>query len=126
MMMKLVRYEAIRASMQCAIGCLLMLCALVAQAQSAPAPSAATSPKTVLVMGDSLSAGYGMAADQGWVGLLEQRLQREAPGWRVVNGSISGETSAGAGDSDSRQSAQRWSRSSSVSLPQSAQATSGG
>ncbi|MDC7808430.1 arylesterase [Luteimonas sp BLCC-B24] len=81
--------------MQCAIGCLLMLCAFVAPAQTAPAPSPAGAAKTVLVMGDSLSAGYGMSADQGWVGLLERRLQREAPGWRVVNGSISGETSAG-------------------------------
>lgn len=95
MMMKRVRYEAIRASMQCAIGCLLMLCAFVAPAQTAPAPSPAGAAKTVLVMGDSLSAGYGMSAEQGWVGLLERRLQREAPGWRVVNGSISGETSAG-------------------------------
>ncbi|MGO3128241.1 MAG: arylesterase [Luteimonas sp.] len=46
-------------------------------------------------MGDSLSAGYGMSAGEGWVSLLQQRLQRDAPGWRVVNASISGETSAG-------------------------------
>ena len=97
MMIKRVRYEAIRASMQCAIGCLLMLCAFVAPAQTAPAPSPAGAAKTVLVMGDSLSAGYGMSAEQGWVGLLERRLQREAPGWRVGTGRISGETSAGGG-----------------------------
>ena len=96
MMIKRVRYGAFGASMQCAIGCLLLLCAFVAQAQT-PSTTArpATEAKTLLVMGDSLSAGYGMSAAQGWVGLLEQRLQRDVPGWRVVNGSISGETSAG-------------------------------
>ena len=95
-MIKRVRYGAFGASMQCAIGCLLLLCAFVAQAQSAPTPAqTASATKTVLVMGDSLSAGYGMSANEGWVSLLERRLQRDAPGWRVVNGSISGETSAG-------------------------------
>jgi acyl-CoA thioesterase-1 len=46
-------------------------------------------------MGDSLSAGYGMAASQGWVSLLGERLQAGHPGWTVVNASISGETTAG-------------------------------
>lgn len=73
------------------LACLLAL-PVLAQAQSAPAQPGA---RTVLVMGDSLSAGYGMSAAEGWVGLLQQRLQREAPGWRVVNASISGETTAG-------------------------------
>jgi acyl-CoA thioesterase-1 len=49
----------------------------------------------LLVMGDSLSAAYGIAADQGWVALLDRRLQEERPGWRVVNASVSGETTAG-------------------------------
>ncbi len=49
----------------------------------------------LLVLGDSLSAGYGLAAGESWVDLLTQRLARERPGWRVVNASISGETSAG-------------------------------
>ncbi|WP_199171463.1 MULTISPECIES: arylesterase [Luteimonas] len=80
--------------MQCAIGSVLLLCAFAAQAQT-PSASAGADARTVLVMGDSLSAGYGMAASQGWVALLQQRLQGEAPGWRVVNASISGETSAG-------------------------------
>jgi len=51
--------------------------------------------QTVLVIGDSLSAGYGMAAQQGWVSLLGERIQREYPGWQVINASISGDTSAG-------------------------------
>ncbi len=52
-------------------------------------------PKQVLVMGDSLSAAYGLAAEQGWVHLLNERLEKLAPGWNVVNASISGETTAG-------------------------------
>ncbi|MCP9759318.1 arylesterase [Aquitalea sp. S1-19] len=47
---------------------------------------------TILVFGDSLSAGYGLASGQGWVSLLEKRL---APKHKVVNASQSGETSAG-------------------------------
>jgi len=77
------------------LACLLAL-PVLAQAQGAsPAPATAGDAKTILVMGDSLSAGYGMSAAEGWVALLQQRLRREAPGWRVVNASISGETSAG-------------------------------
>jgi len=60
-------------------------------------PALAEPPRTqtILVMGDSLSAGYGMAAQQGWVSLLNERIQREFPGWTVANASISGETTAG-------------------------------
>lgn len=77
------------------LACLLAL-PVLAQAQSAvPAAQPGGAAKTVLVMGDSLSAGYGMSAGEGWVSLLQQRLQRDTPGWRVVNASISGETSAG-------------------------------
>jgi len=60
--------------------------------------AAAHSPQrtqTILVMGDSLSAGFGMAARQGWVSLLNERIQREFPNWKVANASISGETTAG-------------------------------
>jgi acyl-CoA thioesterase I len=48
---------------------------------------------TVLVFGDSLSAAYGLTADQGWVALLEKRLVGK--GYRVVNASVSGETTSG-------------------------------
>nr|WP_299236853.1 arylesterase [uncultured Halomonas sp.] len=47
---------------------------------------------TLLVMGDSLSAAYGIEADRGWVSLLQARLEDKA---RVINASISGETSSG-------------------------------
>lgn len=51
--------------------------------------------KRLLVLGDSLSAEYGLARDTGWVALLAQRLAAENRPWRVVNASISGETTAG-------------------------------
>ncbi len=51
--------------------------------------------RTVLVMGDSLSAAYGLAPEEGWVALTAERLTQEKPGWRVVNASVSGETTAG-------------------------------
>ena len=79
--------------MQWAIGLLLLLALLPALAQ--PAPAAPPQARTVLVMGDSLSAGYGMAAHEGWVSRLGERLARDRPGWQVVNASISGETTAG-------------------------------
>ena len=47
------------------------------------------------MFGDSLSAGYGLQAGQGWVSLLERRLTDEGYGQRVVNASVSGETTAG-------------------------------
>lgn len=53
--------------------------------------------KTILVMGDSISAAYGMETEHGWVALLEQRLEQKFPNEHtVVNGSMSGETAAGA------------------------------
>jgi len=50
---------------------------------------------TILVWGDSLSAGYGLNADQAWPALLESRLRREGFQHTVVNASVSGETTAG-------------------------------
>lgn len=50
---------------------------------------------TILVMGDSISAGYGLEIDQGWVALLQQKFIEENQDHRVVNASISGDTSAG-------------------------------
>ena len=52
--------------------------------------------KTLLVLGDSLSAAYGIPVETGWVSLLEQRIIRQELGYKVVNASISGETTIGA------------------------------
>ncbi|KGM53967.1 hypothetical protein N799_13640 [Lysobacter arseniciresistens ZS79] len=65
------------------------------QVHAAQARGGDADNRTVLVMGDSLSAGYGMAAAQGWVALTAERIDAEKPGWDVVNASISGETTAG-------------------------------
>lgn len=59
------------------------------------AAAAQAGGKTVLVLGDSLSAGYGLRVDQSWVALTEKRMRATHPGWRVVNASISGETTSG-------------------------------
>jgi acyl-CoA thioesterase-1 len=67
----------------------LLLAALVLAA----VPSFAA--RTVMVFGDSLSAAYNLAAEQGWVSLLGERITREKLPWRVVNASVSGETTAG-------------------------------
>ncbi len=55
---------------------------------------AQTSP-VILVLGDSLSAEYGLPRGAGWVNLLEERLEKENSSWTVFNASISGETSSG-------------------------------
>ncbi|MAT50355.1 MAG: arylesterase [Porticoccaceae bacterium] len=52
-------------------------------------------PDTILVLGDSISAGYGIPSEKGWVNLLQQRLNGQYPGrYQVINASISGDTSA--------------------------------
>lgn len=50
---------------------------------------------TILVLGDSLSAGYGLPIESSWVTLLKNRLQNESPTYQVINISISGETTLG-------------------------------
>jgi len=50
-------------------------------------------PKTVLVLGDSLSAAHNIPVESGWVSLLDVRLRKMVPMWTAVNASISGETS---------------------------------
>jgi len=52
-------------------------------------------PPAIMVLGDSLSAGYGLPQGKGWVDLLQQRLERENYTYRVVNASISGDTTLG-------------------------------
>ena len=86
-------YSGRRRLSQCAIGWVLLGLAMFA-------PAIATAQDTedrgtVLVMGDSLSAAYGLASDEGWVALTRERMGATHPGWRIVNASISGETTAG-------------------------------
>lgn len=60
----------------------------------AAAPASAQQP-VILVLGDSLGAGYGLPQGHSWVDLLQKRLAEDPRGYRVVNASISGETTLG-------------------------------
>jgi acyl-CoA thioesterase-1 len=73
--------------------CLLLLLAGVPAL--AAAPGNADQP-VILVFGDSLSAGYGVDVDATWVRLLGKKLASQGYGYRVVNASVSGETTGGA------------------------------
>lgn len=58
-------------------------------------PATFAAPKTILVFGDSLSAGYGMPTEAGWVALLTRRVQSKFAEYQIINASISGETTLG-------------------------------
>jgi len=62
---------------------------------AAALPARSAEPPVILVVGDSLSAGYGLVPGQGWVTLLQQRLKNQGYGYHVVNASVSGETTDG-------------------------------
>lgn len=68
-----------------------MVLTVLAVAWLQPLPAGAAGRGTVLVFGDSISAGYGIQREEGWVALLAERL----PDWQVVNASVSGETTGG-------------------------------
>lgn len=74
-----------------------LLASLLAMPLAAPAqtPAAAATGDTLLVVGDSLSAEYGLTRGTGWVPLLEKQLAAEKKAVKVVNASISGDTTSG-------------------------------
>lgn len=65
---------------------------LVVAVFNVAATAKAQEKPTILVLGDSLSAGYNIDVEQGWVELLNQKLQQEGYPHTVINGSISGDT----------------------------------
>ncbi len=69
--------------------------AALAAAALCLAAAPALAARTVMVFGDSLSAAYNLAPEQGWVHLVGERIARAGLPWQVVNASISGETTAG-------------------------------
>ena len=73
----------------------LLLGALLSWPALAQAPANAASSNTILIVGDSLSAEYGLKRGTGWVPLLEKQLASEKKSARVVNASISGDTTSG-------------------------------
>jgi len=94
-------YSIARAN--CATGVLIVLTLVLA---STPPVRGDDAERTVLVLGDSLSSAYGMATEQGWVALLEQKIQEQAEteseitktAWSVINASVPGDTAtSGAG-----------------------------
>lgn len=77
--------------------CLGWLVAGVLAATTPPSTfgAARSSERSLLVIGDSISAGYGLPRDVGWVKLLDERLRRTDRPWQIVNASVSGETTSG-------------------------------
>jgi acyl-CoA thioesterase-1 len=71
---------------KCVIGLFCLLISIYSWAQTNP---------VILVLGDSLSAEYGLPRGSGWVNLLEKQLEKDKSPWTVFNSSISGETSSG-------------------------------
>lgn len=67
----------------------------IAAGSSIAADARTTSARTILVLGDSLSAEYGLKRGSGWVALLDQRLASEGQPAKVINASVSGDTTAG-------------------------------
>jgi acyl-CoA thioesterase-1 len=68
-----------------------VLAFLLACAPALPQPK----PPVILIVGDSISAGYGLPSGTGWATLLQERLAAERSPYRVMNASISGDTTAG-------------------------------
>jgi len=70
-----------------------------AQSAQGTAPAGAAKPAaaapTILVLGDSISAAYGIRVEEGWVALLQKKLKSQGYGYRVINASVSGETTGG-------------------------------
>ncbi|MCW8832621.1 MAG: arylesterase [Colwellia sp.] len=74
----------------------LLLLVMANLLYSTPSHSAETQPSSILILGDSLSASFGLKENQGWVYLLNQTLLKEKAPYTLVNASISGETTGGA------------------------------
>jgi acyl-CoA thioesterase-1 len=75
---------------------LLLTCMLLPALTLGKTTTDATAvPPVILVLGDSLSASYGLDRESGWVSLLEERLRERGMVFRVVNASVSGDTTAG-------------------------------
>lgn len=84
-----------------AFACVVWTCALaVSVASVADAGEATPSANTeenhrILILGDSISAAYGMSLEQGWAALMERRMQATYPSLQIINASISGDTTGG-------------------------------
>jgi acyl-CoA thioesterase-1 len=75
----------------------IMLCLLLKLSlpQAHAGENSPLQQQTILVLGDSISAGFGIDKQQGWVALLEKELMQQYPQYSLINASISGETTSG-------------------------------
>jgi acyl-CoA thioesterase-1 len=75
----------------------IMLCLLLKLSlpQAHAGENSPLQQQTILVLGDSISAGFGIDKQQGWVALLEKELIQQYPQYSLINASISGETTSG-------------------------------
>ncbi|WP_087645755.1 arylesterase [Caballeronia choica] len=90
-----VNWDARAAALVTAAAFALMANPRSAQAEEAQAAQAAQAKASIVVLGDSLSAEYGLPRDTGWVNLLRERLAKERFDYSVANSSISGDTTSG-------------------------------
>jgi len=75
---------------------ILFISLFIVTAVNAAAAKASVTPKTnILLLGDSISASYGMKPTQGWVHLLNQKLAQQNQPYTIINASVSGETTSG-------------------------------
>ncbi len=74
---------------------LLLPCLLAPQLLAAGAAEGAAAPSSIVIVGDSLSAAYGMEISESWPSLLQQRLHENGHAYRVFNSSITGDTTQG-------------------------------
>lgn len=77
------------------VGAVMCQTTQAAQAAAMPAAAQGVAPPAIVVLGDSLSAEYGLKRDTGWVALMRQRLASERLDYSVANASISGDTTSG-------------------------------
>lgn len=84
-----------RLSIPLLAGVLFLASSFPSLAQSPASPAKPDNRKVLIVFGDSISAGYGLAKDQSYPALLQAKLDQEKLPWRVVNQGVSGDTTSG-------------------------------
>ncbi|WP_332461757.1 SGNH/GDSL hydrolase family protein, partial [Burkholderia ubonensis] len=84
-----------RAALAALLSCGVLAATAAGLACAATPPAAPPGQPVIVVLGDSLSAEYGLPRDTGWVALLRQRLATERIDYSVANASVSGDTTSG-------------------------------
>ncbi|WP_284504052.1 arylesterase [Caballeronia sp. ATUFL_F2_KS9A] len=87
--------DTLKINLRGLVPAILLMAACSATAHAADAQAAAQPKPAIVVLGDSLSAEYGLPRDTGWVNLLRDKLAKERFDYSVANSSISGDTTSG-------------------------------